>query len=268
MEADLEHDLTRNVKAWLDDEGMSLEMRVAREFQQRRFRVVQSEYFRDQDSQVLREIDVSALLIEPLRPFTLHIGALVECKVSLKKPWVAFVTPRPRLSPVAAVAQRLATPLGEQWLDRLSKDTTVQGLPLMSQRPQSGYGLATAFIDRQDPNRKDYAYEAVMKAMKAASASAGGSRYQKEHLCGVYFPVVVLGGRLFEASLDGARETVVAEVARSQLITRQSLAGMPHTIVDVVTEDGLPAYVDDFRATVEGMLAKKDQLYSVKPTSS
>jgi hypothetical protein len=82
-----------------------------------------------------------------------------------------------------------------------------------------------------------------MSASKAALAIC--SEYDRNAIsgktpCVVAFPTVVIDGRLFDCHLGpDMQEIEVQEVNYGALVSRNPVVGEPHTIVLVMTEEGL-----------------------------
>jgi len=94
------HDSASSLKAklrdWLRTQGYPLEMAVASAFRRNGLLVAQSEYYRDPDTHLPREIDVVVYRDSQLGNYALRLMLVVECKASKDKPWVLF-TSHPRV---------------------------------------------------------------------------------------------------------------------------------------------------------------------------
>jgi hypothetical protein len=62
-------DLSGKVSEWIEGQGYPLEMTVAKTFEQNRFEVIQSEYYKDPESGDCREIDVVASVTKEIGMF-------------------------------------------------------------------------------------------------------------------------------------------------------------------------------------------------------
>lgn len=125
-------ELISKVKNWLDSQGYPLEMKVARCFQNARFRVSSSEHYLDPDEKKPREIDVIASLDETIAGKTFQRAFTVECKVSKGSPWVCFQgnPERQRDSSIGFIA-RLATIQGKGLLTEVSCNPDITTNPLL-----------------------------------------------------------------------------------------------------------------------------------------
>jgi hypothetical protein len=250
-------DLATEIRQWLDSQGYPLELRVAHEFRDQDAQVVQAEYYADPESQVSREIDLSARFHNRDAPklTVQQIVFAVECKSS-SRPWVVFTSGQPKIGSIASVVQRAASPLGVRFLESVAVVAAVQRLPLLRTPQRPAYGITEAFT-----TGTDVPYKAIMSAAKAARSLA--IRYDVKTTegelsnCTIAFPVVVIGGRLFECALDGAANDIhVHEIQRSTLLWRNPIAEMPHTIVSVVTVQDLEIFVMGAAQTARELLSR------------
>jgi hypothetical protein len=234
--------LLQRLQMWLDTQGYPLELEVARSFEQRGLRVVQSEYYTDPDSGAAREIDLVAHSDSRGNDKIFRVTFAIECKSSRDKPWVGFTSSLISLHPHARVVQRATNPKAYKALRKLSRNKDVQALPLLQIPSRPAYGLTQAFT-----TGKDVAYEAAMLAAKAALAEVTYpiDHPQRELIAVVAFPVVIIDGSLFEYFIDHAGETHVEAVSRLKLIWRNPLVGRGHTLVDIVTKKCLSEFVDE-----------------------
>lgn len=71
----------------------------------------------------------------------------------------------------------------------------------------------------------------------------------------VLLPVIVIDGALCEATIGAGHALEVCEVEHVQVLWRHPIAGLPYTIIDVVTEAHLPLFVERFRLTIHNLMA-------------
>jgi hypothetical protein len=146
---DKKPELDKKLLDWLNAQGYPLEMRVARSFQQQGFSVIQSDYYKDPESGDMREIDVHTILDYHGAEFPVHVGFVIECKLSKDKPWILFTG---STSPpgVVTVEQRPASTLGEKLLSALAHERTVQQLAIFRVHERCAYGMTQAFTTAND----------------------------------------------------------------------------------------------------------------------
>ncbi len=249
--------IEEKVLEWLESEGYPLEMRVARGFRKCGFRVIQSEYYDDPDTGKSREVDVVADVLKTCdqdRFRTWNVELVVECKMS-SKPWVLFSSGS-KIASRARVAQRCASKLGQRYLIRIAKEKWAQDLPLM-QLPTSGYGLTPAF------GGSDAAFEALMSASKAAVSRVAKFDDLVAHtpFTGfvIVFPVIVVDGLLFEASLKTDGSIKLESRDSGTIVWRNRLFQVPHTIVHVVTQSAFSGFATDAFASAHALLEEIDE---------
>ena len=104
--------LEGKIKAWLDNEGYPLEMRVAKSFARAGFGVIQSEYYADPRTNTQREIDLYASLQKSVGDAHWRLAIFAECKAGTSKPWVVFVSEEKAINWRAGIVQRSSTRMG------------------------------------------------------------------------------------------------------------------------------------------------------------
>jgi hypothetical protein len=99
-------DLVSKVKPWLKEKsGYPLEMTTASALASAGFETVQGDYFPDDKTGTLRELDVTGYVAHRLTGLQVSVALLVECKSSLKKPWLLF-TSQHAYSPNLSIVRR------------------------------------------------------------------------------------------------------------------------------------------------------------------
>jgi hypothetical protein len=112
---------------------------------------------------------------------------------------------------------------------------------------QRGYGVTQAFTTSSDA-----AYQAVLGAAKAAQSES--TRFNDSRaVLEIVFPVVVVGGRLFECSLTDDGELQLQEKDRCVLAWRRGLVHV-HDLIHIVTEAGLPSFAADAKVSAEALI--------------
>src|ERR1039457_5057306 len=133
-------ELENKVRAWLDEQGYPLEMRVACAFRRAGFRIRQYDYCRDPTTNAQREIDVVAHIDREIERRLVRVQFMIECKLSRSKPSLMFCSPDIRLAPPARVAQRTASPTASAVLDGLAQRKEIQDLELFCIIEPPAYG--------------------------------------------------------------------------------------------------------------------------------
>ena len=97
------------------------------------------------------------------------------------------------------------------------------------------------------------AYQAVIGAAKAARAAATAPAHGIPKYMEVIFPVVIVGGKLFECYLSDEGQIAVEERDEVVLVWRRDVVDV-HTIVHVVTAWALDVFARGASETAEGLL--------------
>ncbi len=236
------------IRGWLRNQGYPLEMRTAAAFRDAGFRVVQSEYYHDPETSDWRECDVIADMSWKLQPdgIPVRVMFVVECKTSREKPWLLFTSPGKGIAGRARVVQRVSTPVGREWLKRISQRHDIQSLSLFQVSPTPAYGIVQAFKSREG---QDVTYMAAIAAAKAARAMTQGLTSRSGRLINKWailaLPMVVTEARLFNCCLDenNQNQLNVEEATSGDLLWRNPIAGLPHTIIKIVNTRHLEPFI-------------------------
>ncbi|MGD0995952.1 MAG: hypothetical protein ABR909_10580 [Candidatus Bathyarchaeia archaeon] len=225
---------------WLQKQGYPFEMSVARKFRTLGFNTMQSDYYKDIDTEVSREIDVTAYIQNEIDGVLIRTEFFIECKSARDKPWIILTSSDIHLADPARIVQRAASKLGQAFLKSVSRREDILKLPGFLIPNRAGYGLIQAFGDHVD-----VPYGAIMGAIKAAVAEVKAidkSPTFSRRICLVSFPVVILDGSLYECYLNKDGEVIVEEAEIGTLLWRNPVVGMPHSIVNIVPM----GYIDTF----------------------
>jgi len=251
MPSEKNQNWTTKIKEWLEVQGHSLEMRVAKKFGESGFRVSQFEHYVDQESKAVRQIDVVASLSKRVEHNLITLNLIIECKYAKSKPWVILLTQK-KLDKFTFFSRQLQGNHPSSWKTIPTLQGRLAGCLLQSiSRLQeidkfavepAGYSVLETRFDskyKPDPNQLDYAFEAVVQVSKSVEAhdaqnevifknstrayedSMGidtGFRKIEESTeslsldLSIAIPVVLISGVLFESHLDDANEISVSEI--------------------------------------------------------
>ena len=131
----------------------------------------------------------------------------------------------------------------------MCQENEIQQLPAFVMPSRAGYGLTQAFKS----HNRDVPYEATTVAAKAAKAYAiWTANYDTSFpTCEIFFPVVVMEGRLFECYLPRTTGPVVEEIDRGTLVTFPRLSSADNSIIDVVSDAGLDLFAQGALETAQ-----------------
>ena len=276
-----------SVTDWVEKQGYSLEMRVARKFRDTNFEVSQFEHYIDQESQSVRPVDVVASNSRNMKESTVDLKVFVECKyVGNDRAWVIITTPE-KFDKYMYFSRVLRNNHPANWKAIQTLQGSLVGKLLQFAEGKqefdfftgktAGYIVRQAFVEKHD-----YAYEAIVEIGKSVEShdSENEKIYKKtieefEHSLeksenvhappnfGLYLsiaiPMVVINGELYESSLadDGRIETQKIEhgIVLVPYRRRESEFNVPVTLssVAIVTEPYLDIYLKDMKVAFEGL---------------
>lgn len=260
-------DLKDKVREWLGKGGYPLEMRVAQRLQRAGFGVVQSEYYKDQESGKWRETDVIAYEHHRGKTCRAIFSLVVECKSAKDKPWVLFTATDPYPAQLS-VSRRATTEAGCSVLNVLSLNDELRRSKLFAVPERPGYGLTVALRSSE----RDLAYEALQSVCKAAlGIVARHGAVTAENLLPFAWPVIIINAPLFETYLDSDGALQTESIEKGLLIWKNPLVTR-HTIVQIYTEEAFFSEAEQYRANVLAFLAaataEHDRSPRVKPANS
>lgn len=249
-------ELKNKVTQWLTGQGYPLEMYAAKCCREAGFNAHQSWYYFDEESRQHRETDVFASgkrITLGSREFELDMT--LECKQSREKPWVAFVQSDDRMPmhPKAIMVQRYMPANTSSWWRALAdKAQRFEEYPIKGTSP-AAYSLARVTFG--SGSNEDVAYSALMSATKAAA----GIVYWYDQIGNgdpslgyfLVIPVLVLDAPFFSCCLNDDNELLVEPISRCTLLWKNRInqKHSPTTIVEIVTRQSLPEFLDDMAKT-------------------
>lgn len=211
----MESEKHRNAGEWLEKSGYGLEMRVAAACRRGWLPTTQSVPYVDPTQQdTIREADVVVrfggqlrTLGEPNITGTYFLAAVIECKSSMAKPWVALMV-------FDSVSGQESTLVRSMSVDEESLDRLIRGGVRFGQAP-SADALVSAHSDQNT------AGSALRQAMSAASGIHEqfdpATQHEFDPMINRYLvltlPVLVTAGELYGATLGPAGEIQVEDLA-------------------------------------------------------
>lgn len=236
------------VEEWLQGQGYPAEFECALTFEKAGFTVRQGIHVKDGEKR--REIDVVAAMNMPSEPVDhpvpqVSVQFLIECKYT-SQPWVVLSAEKRGLS--AGVC--LKAVIGSRRWSELAEDakgvSAIIDNQLVFTEGRTGFNVVESL---RDNNKQDHAYGALQSVVTKARLLV---EPRKGSAIAVW-PVVVVKGKLYEAYWETSQHRVsVAPVPWFRMcwfgaeLGADAVGGL--SLVDVVTAEGLPAYVRE-RAT-------------------
>jgi hypothetical protein len=260
---------------WLSSEGYPLEYYTAGRFSFCRFHVTQGEYVRIRNDDHPKEIDVVADMVIESDNIFIRASNVIECKWSLDKPWIIFTTTlRGQMNPTAVIAQTIGSQVGDALLWMLCGNEKLKNLSLFKSPRNPGFGGRQAFASKND------LFYATMASLTSNCVAMAGEYDRKRRSAEkslsryglITFPVVVIDGRLFEASYDSeAGHIETKEVNTVRCHWRGSPSWPLHATVDIVTREGLPCFVEkraaDFKILLPALAEAAGRLQAAHKAS-
>lgn len=243
-------DLEKKVKAWLESQGYPLEFYVAQLFRQAGYQTIQSEYYEDTEINEQREIDVVAHMDSSsnTEKYIVRIEFVIECKSSLDKPWILFTGGSSIASP-AQVSQRAASDLGEDLLMELCQSKKVQELDIFKLDRRPAFSMTQAFT-----TGKDITYSAASAVSKATWSIIKETDRHSDFTIPIYliaFPIIVIEGKLLEASLNADNVLTVKQIESGTMLWRKQFVANPHTIIKIIEKKSLINYITNIKKSCE-----------------
>lgn len=236
--------------------GYPTEIVTASVMQARSWSVFHNPSYLDDREGVSREFDIRAYRQISKDNRTVGIYLITECKKS-EKPWVFFTTPAnyPGDARLGTLIQWRMTK-SQAFTDWYHSESIIPDNDLRSfhhyfSEPRLARTFHQPFKGTEKSEHSQMIYSAVMSAVKATLFLC--SQHPADNWLGVYYPVVVFSGDLFEAQVGPSKEINLSRSQSLQLSftyigPRSEWGASEFTfIVDVVHED----YLDEFLKMIE-----------------
>ncbi|MEP7318171.1 MAG: hypothetical protein ABI921_05510 [Panacibacter sp.] len=240
------------LKDWLEKQGYPLEMRVAKELTNFGFESYQSHYYTDPETEKQREIDVIGNCRSSNGTNIVNFQLIIECKNNQDKPWIAFSGFKSEISSSSYISQRPACRIGVRYLEHISKIQYLETDELFKQPSSLAYNVTQAF-----ESNSDKVYSALMSVVNAIKyrRERVNSETTFSNLCEIYFPIIVIGGKLFDCFLNENNENCVIEVEQKHLLWRSKVLNTPNIVIEITTLESfkrrLPIFKSDFDKVVQ-----------------
>lgn len=233
------------LREWVTTQGYPLEMRVASQFRKHaNFEIRQGWHYTDAETSTSREIDIVCTRSEIIGLAAVHFA--ISCKAGTK-PWVLVISPFTLENYNRLLRFGIATRDARRAIsDAVLMKTDATGAPVHPPLTwfwddgPTAYTLVQAFGEKTD-----IPYSATLSAVKAALYCCLSSpQHPSAPRYSLSFPVVVTSAPLFSCSIDEAGETHLSEIDMGFLFFQQKIGDLPSMRVAVVSEKGLPAFIE------------------------
>ncbi len=216
------------IKKWINKNGYPLELKVAKTFAKAGFNVAQSISFEDPVSGKSRETDIIAHITKSINDVWINLTFVIECKLSTEKPWVGFYNNHSsnfssNHFPI------MTTRNGHFLLEKINKNSKFKSNLLFPNKKKMGYSIVRAFND----NGKDMAFSAIQSVLSATEYLVEKSNKSNKKFLNIYFPVVVIEGKLYKAEIDFEDNIQVQKIEEIKISTVKSFAEQNSTYVSI-----------------------------------
>jgi len=286
---------TEVIKEWIERQGHSLEMRVARAFKENGFTVSQYEHYVDQESQAVRQVDVVASLSREIGNSYITVQLFIECKYAKTKPWIILLTPQ-KLDSFTFFSRVLRGRHPSDWKNSLTLQERLVSRILLSLARSleiSKFNIESAgytVLEKLEQGSKqiDNAFEATVQVSKSVEAhdvkneeifkntvndfetkldrEKGYSEGGLKLLLSIAFPVIVINGQLFSSFLGDNNEIQVSEIGNGVVLVpyRQveifPKVQVPLSPVHVVTEKNLGHFILKMRDALNSVINQEQAI--------
>lgn len=214
------------VESWLSKNGVLLELKVASLFRKNLPKSISSSvshgriYIDQESGNTLRECDVVVNFTVVMRhEITLTIWLIIECKSSMKSPWVFYRGDK---------ASRWSERYEERFNSKTSNEFNFQsviGLPSIQlfdvQNKNFSYSVGTATNENDSKDKRNLAREAILQVLSATKGVMDDSLLPNDRPAGVIFiPIVVTKAEMFSVSLIEDGELQVTPTDSELVINR------------------------------------------------
>lgn len=243
-------DLMKKIKSEINKTGFPLELKVAELLKKRRYHVAQSSYYMDIDEGKPREIDIRALKNYGFRyndqfAYFRHC-LLIECKKS-KDPWVFLCS---KIGDYDAEFYDIPSYPNNKGVNLETTDYALLRIKhpfnISSMRGRSYFKLSS------NDNKSSEIFKALTASIKATIYTIKkGFPLGECSLC-YYYPIVVVDGRIFQATLNAGHIEVqeVNSVICSFFYESDTVKDGRYTI-PVIKEENLNDFLNDLDDCLE-----------------
>jgi hypothetical protein len=159
---------------------------------------------------------------------------IIECKNNSSKPWISFSSSTHNISDKAFLTHRPASRIGSRYLKFISEKNLFDQSAFLKKPDTFAYNVTQAF-----DSDSDRAYTALMSVVNAIKYRKKKINSESKHMknCEIYYPMIVLGGRLFDCYLDENNETKIEEVGHKILLWKNNIEGYVNPLIEITTFD-------------------------------
>lgn len=247
------NDEKKNIIKEINKTGFPLELRVSKFLHDKGYHVANNLYFIDQDEGKGREVDMRALKNYEFKSggktYFIRHCLLIECKKSAEKPWIIFTSPKTIYDSHFFFLQCRGVKKIIKWVD-YGVPAKMEKIHPFSISERRGRSFFEPF--KSDKEGKTI-YESLIKSVKAAIAMRDNEFGAKSTSVCIYYPIVILDGKLYEAYLDD-RNKIAPQKADSIMVSffyESPKYQDERFIVPIVTERYLSTFCSDLDSILQ-----------------
>lgn len=258
--------MIQKIEEWLDKQGYPLEMNVAKELSASGFNCRQSYYHKDSETGKRREVDVVGAYGLTNSVNTINFQLIIECKNNQDKPWITFSDSINKPSFETYITNRPASRIGVKYLKHLKGSTDVKTKELFNVPSTFAYNVTEAF-----DTGSDKVYSAIMSVINATKYRRDrvNSEAKFNTLCEVYFPIIVIGGKLFDCYLNSDNVKCIEEVGHKYFFWRNDILETNGIIIEITTYDSFKSRLPTIKNDLHAIIAElSDDFFKENHTNS
>lgn len=243
--------IEKELKADIEKSGLPLEIDVNDILRNKRWNVTNEAYYLDQNENKARYVDIIATRLEQVEASKIHklnVTLVIECKRSIKKPWVFYMVPKgemhePDIGQVFLMKTNsqpaLSPPEYRLFWNSHYFSSNINKVAIR------GY---VAFADGK--NGMNTAINQSLKAL-IYRRDEGSKLLPKlpekyQGIVAIYYPLVIFDGKMYECEKDG-NDIRLSDATYIQYQINYGISGSISEetfLVDVVGRDFLDAYLN------------------------
>lgn len=231
------------IKEWLLKGGLPFEMEVSNAFLDAGFVVAQSVYYKDPEQGKFRETDIIAYRYKIINGVCVNITFVIECKSSIDKPWIILKNDR--------LSNSIQDDNSVYFSDRFStsmslikKSNKYRSEFIFKNNMNYGYAIVTALN-----SGNDRAYEAIQTVLKSCEHLVVSTNNSKrKNVCNLYFPVIIIKGKLYNASLLPNTDLELKSTNKEQVILSRSYHDYNNSIIRIFNDENLKQSIAELKS--------------------
>lgn len=194
------------VKKWLMTQGYPFEMRVSRELQKAGWTTEQGDFYRDEEGNIEKEIDVIADYT-PINDenYSFTVKLVIECKYNKDKPTIIMggTSLKKSINKISSVHHK-----DSYWLVKFKSLFDYDHENILDGMGPTGYAAISAFKKQSGPeDERDPTYSALNQVCRASNYYSKRDNWRKQF--GIIVPIICINGPIYHAKHSNANLSLV-----------------------------------------------------------